>query len=67
MKRKLPTRIGANIYAARKATVEPAFGQIKQAHGFRRFSMRGLAKVKAEWAVVCATHNILKLYRAWYR
>jgi IS5 family transposase len=66
MKRKLQTKGGAAIYAARKAIVEPVFGQIKQARGFRRFSLRGLAKVKAEWALVCATHNILKLYRACY-
>jgi hypothetical protein len=43
--------------------VEPVFGQIKQARGFRRFSLRGLAKVQAEWALVCATDNILKMYR----
>ena len=38
----------------------------QQARGFRRFSMRGLAKVQAEWALVCATHNILKVYRLCY-
>lgn len=63
MKRKLQTKAGAAIYAARKAIVEPVFGQIKQARAFRRFSLRGLAKVRAEWAFVCLTHNILKLYR----
>jgi transposase len=63
MRRKLQTKAGAAIYAARKAIVEPVFGQIKQARGFRRFSLRGLAKVKAEWGLVCATHNVLKLYR----
>jgi transposase len=66
MKRKLQTKAGAAIYAARKAIVEPVFGQIKQARGFRRFSLRGLAKVRAEWAFVCLTHNILKLYRMCY-
>ena len=65
-KRKLQTRPGAAIYAARKAIVEPVFGQIKQARGFRRFSLRGLQKVKAEWALVCLTHNVLKLYRLCY-
>ena len=64
MRRKLQTKAGAAIYAARKVIVEPVFGQIKQARGFRRFSLRGLAKVQAEWALVCATHNILKMYRA---
>jgi hypothetical protein len=66
MKRKLQTKAGAMIYAARKAIVEPVFGQIKQARGFRRFSLRGLAKVRSEWALVCATHNILKMYRICY-
>ena len=66
MRRKLQTKAGAAIYAARKAIVEPVFGQIKQARGFRRFSLRGLVKVQAEWAFVCLTHNILKLYRLCY-
>jgi len=63
MKRKLRTKAGAKIYAARKSIVEPVFGQIKHARGFRQFLMRGIEKVRAEWALVCATHNILKLYR----
>src|SRR3990172_7980736 len=54
------------IYAARQAIVESVFGQIQQARGFRRFSLRGLAKVQAEWALGCATHNILKLHRLCY-
>jgi IS5 family transposase len=66
MKRKLQTKAGAAIYAARKGIVEPVFGQIKQARGFRRFSLRGLVKVKAEWALVCTAHNLLKMYRACY-
>jgi transposase len=66
MKRKLLTKAGAAIYAARKGIVEPVFGQIKEARGFRRFSLRGLKKVQAEWALVCATHNILKMYRVCY-
>jgi hypothetical protein len=66
MNRKLQTRAGANIYAARKSIVEPVFGQIKHARGYRRFLMRGIEKVKAEWALVCATHNILKMYRLIY-
>ncbi len=66
MKRKLLTQAGAAIYAARKSIVEPVFGQIKEARGFRRFSLRGFKKVQAEWALVCATHNILKMYRVCY-
>jgi hypothetical protein len=48
----------------RKAIVEPVIGQIKEARGFRRFSFRGLAKVRAEWLLICLTHNLLKLFRA---
>jgi hypothetical protein len=63
MKRKLQTKAGRAVYAARKTIVEPVFGQIKQARGFRQFLLRGLAKVRGEWALVCLTHNILKLHR----
>jgi transposase len=64
MKRKLRTKDGQAIYARRKTIVEPVFGQIKQAQGFRQFLLRGVEKVGSEWALVCATHNVLKLYRA---
>jgi transposase len=64
MKRKLATTTGRAIYATRKTIVEPVFGQIKQARGFRQFLLRGVDKVRGEWALVCATHNVLKLYRA---
>ena len=63
MKRKLQTKSGHAIYAARKEIVEPVFGQIKQARGFRQFLMRGLEKVQGEWALVCMAHNVLKLHR----
>ena len=43
------------MYAARKAIVEPVFGQIKQARGFRQFLLRGIDKVRGEWALVCLT------------
>jgi transposase len=63
MKRKLQTKAGKAVYAARKTIVEPVFGQIKHARGFRQFLLRGLEKVRAEWSRVCLTHNVLKLYR----
>jgi transposase len=63
MSRKLHRKAGAAVYAARKAIVEPVFGQIKQGRGFRQFLLRGLEKVQGEWSLVCTTHNILKLYR----
>ncbi len=62
MKRKLQTKAGKAIYAARKCVVEPVFGQIKHARGFRQFLLRGKRKVQGEWALVCLTHNILRLY-----
>jgi transposase len=64
MKRKLQTKVGKAVYAARKCVVEPVFGQIKQARGFRQFLLRGLKKVQGEWALLCMTHNILKVHSA---
>jgi transposase len=62
-RRKLSTIRGRTIYAKRKTIVEPVFGQIKQARGFRQFLLRGITKVKGEWALICTTHNLLKLWR----
>ena len=64
MKQKLKTKAGKAVYAARKCVVEPVFGQIKQARGFRQFLLRGKQKVKGEWALLCLTHNILRLHAA---
>jgi hypothetical protein len=62
MARKLRTKKGCEIYSKRKAIVEPVFGQIKRARGFVQFSLRGLAKMRGEWCLVCLTHNLLKLF-----
>jgi transposase len=51
-------------YRLRKQTVEPVFGQIKHARGFRQFLLRGFTKVRAEWALVCTAHNLTKLVSA---
>jgi transposase len=51
-------------YRLRKQIVEPVFGQIKQARGFRQFLLRGIEKVRAEWALICTAHNLVKLARA---
>ena len=48
-------------YRLRKQVVEPVFGHIKHARGFRQFLLRGLDKVRAEWALICTAHNLLKL------
>ena len=51
-------------YRLRKQIVEPVFGQIKQARGFRQFLLRGTEKVSTEWALICTAHNLVKLARA---
>jgi transposase len=51
-------------YRLRKQIAEPVFGQIKQARGFRQFLLRGIDNVKAEWALICTAHNLVKLARA---
>jgi len=67
MRAKLQSAAGHAVYALRKAIVEPVFGQIKTVRGFRRFSLRGLPKVRAEWLLSCLPHNLLKLFRAGWR
>src|SRR5688500_12320320 len=64
MQRRLRTQRGRRLYARRKAIVEPVFGLIKRARGFRQFLLRGLAKVHAEWTLICLTQNLLTLYRS---
>jgi transposase len=64
MARKLRTKKGRATYAKRKGMIEPIFGQLKQVLGFRQFSLRGLASMRGEWRLVCAVHNLLKLWRA---
>jgi transposase len=63
MAAKVRTPDGKAFYARRKVIVEPVFGQIKEVRGFRRFLLRGLAKIRGEWRLVCLTHNLLKLWR----
>lgn len=67
MKQKLRTEPGRAVYKMRKAIVEPVFGQIKAARGIRAFLLRGLVKVSAEWKLICAAHNLLKMFRSGYR
>lgn len=62
MERKLRTKRGREIYKKRSHTVEPVFGQIKsRATGFMR---RGVEACRSEWSLLCATHNLLKLWRS---
>ncbi len=63
MQGKLATERGRGLYAKRAHTVEPVFGHIKDVRRVRRFARRGLGACDVEWKLVCATHNLLKLWR----
>ena len=62
MAHKLRTQQGRAIYRLRKMTVEPVFGIIKEALGFRRFSLRGMEKAAGEWTLVCIGYNLKRLF-----
>jgi len=64
MERKLLTKRGKELYKSRSQTVEPVFGQIKGCRGSGTFLRRGVAAVNSEWRLICATHNLLKLWRS---
>jgi hypothetical protein len=64
MRHKLKKAGRHSRYRLRKQIVEPVFGQIKQARGFRQFLLRGVEKVRAEWTLICTAHNLTKLARA---
>jgi transposase len=64
MERKLLTERGRAMYKIRGRTVEPVFGQIKDVRGFDRFMQRGIEACRGEWSLICATHNLLKLWRS---
>ena len=64
MRDKLKRAGWRSRYRLRKQIVEPVFGQIKQARGFRQFLLRGIEKVSAEWAIICTAHNLTKLASA---
>jgi hypothetical protein len=65
MRDKLSTDRGRELYAQRKITIEPVFGQIKHNRQIDRFMRRGRAAAQSEWRLVTATHNLLKLHRHW--
>jgi len=64
MERKLLTERGRKLYKIRGKTVEPVFGQIKDVRGFDKFMRRGIEACRSEWSLICATHNLLKLWRS---
>lgn len=64
MRRKLQMKRHAQRYKKREQSVEPVFGQMKEARGFRQFHLRGVEKVRGEWLLACTAHNLLKLHTA---
>jgi hypothetical protein len=63
MRAELATDIGRRLYRRRQAIVEPVIAHIKEVRGFRRFALRRLSRVRAEWQIICTAHNLLKLFR----
>ena len=63
MREKIATAEGKAIYKQRARTVEPVFGTIKEAIGFRGFKLRGLEKMSGEWALVCQAFNVKRLHK----
>jgi len=61
MAHRLKTAVGQALYRLRKQTVEPVFGIIKEVMGFRRFRLRGRAKVSLEWTLVCLSYNLRRV------
>lgn len=64
MRAKLAAEQGKKLYSRRKVIVEPVFGHIREPRGFRRFSLRGTMKVRAEWTLLCLCNNLIKLLAA---
>ena len=65
MRQKLTSERGRRLYAQRKISVEPVYGQIKYNRRIDRFMRRGRAAAQSEWRLVAATHNLLKLHSHW--
>ena len=65
MRQRLSTDDGRKLYAQRKITVEPVYGQIKYNRRIDQFMRRGRAAAQSEWRLVAATHNLLKLHNHW--
>ena len=59
---KLKTAVGKVMYGARKCTVEPVIGIIKEVLGFRQFSLRGSEAAAGEWCLVCLAFNLKRLH-----
>ena len=58
---RLLSEQGRKLRRQRAVEVETIFGRIKQNWGFRRFTLKGMEKVKTEWGLLCVAHNIAKL------
>lgn len=63
MRHRLQSSACKQLYKLRQQTVEPVFGIIKSALGFRQFLLRGTVKVSTNWILVCLAHNLKRLHR----
>lgn len=62
MARKLTTKKGQQVYARRKAIVEPVFGQMSTLQNAKHLLLRGLEQARGEWLLLAACHNLRKLH-----
>jgi transposase len=63
----LQTERAREALKQRGRIVEPVFGLLRERQGLTRFLRRGLANVRAEWHLLCATYNLLKIWRLQWR
>ena len=63
MAHRVATKAGRQLYKQRQQTIEPVFAILKEAMGFRRFSLRGQIKASLEWTLVCLAYNLRRLHR----
>ena len=64
-RKKMSTEEAAQAYSLRAQTVEPVFAWIKNNDGLRRWSFRGLDKVKTQWSMLCTSRNLRAIFRKW--
>jgi hypothetical protein len=63
MRAKLRSTAGRREYQRRKTIVEPVFGVLKEQRGMRRFRLRSITKVAAEFTLAAISYNLTRLYR----
>jgi transposase len=64
MRARLRSPAGQACYRRRQGLIEPVIGTLKEQRGLRRFRLRGLPKVRVEWALACTAFNLTRMWRA---